>query len=75
MQIFAIRATYACVMVAIKPIAMNEEITVKYQQSGYYGRDCRCRSCTGVDTSDLSALKPNAHEERNKDFADTEQQL
>ena len=62
-QIFPIRATYACVMVAIKPIATNEEITIKYQRSGYYGGVCLCRSCTGTDTSDLSVLKPNVQEQ------------
>ena len=40
-------------------IQVNEEITVKYLQSGYYGEECLCSSCTGVDTSDLSVLKPN----------------
>jgi hypothetical protein len=74
MQISPVHGTYAYVMVAIKPIAINEEITVKYRQSGYYGQDCLCHSCTGVDTSDLSALKPNAREEHDKDLRDTEQQ-
>jgi hypothetical protein len=64
MQIFAIRGTYACVMVSIGPIAMNEEITVKYEWSGYYGGDCLCHSCTGVDTSDLSVLKPKVEEQQ-----------
>ena len=61
-QILPITATHACVLVVIKAtgIQVDEEITVKYTQSGYYGEDCLCSSCTGVDTSDLSVLKPNA---------------
>jgi hypothetical protein len=58
-QIFPIPDTYACVMATIQPIAANEEITIKYQQSGYYGQHCLCSSCTGKDTSNLSILKPN----------------
>jgi hypothetical protein len=38
-------------------IAVGEEITVKYLQSGYYGPKCECSSCSGVDTSDMSVLK------------------
>jgi len=58
-QIFPIPDTYACVMATIQPIAANKEITIKYQQSGYYGQHCLCSSCTGKDTSNLSILKPN----------------
>ena len=56
MQIVPIPDTYACVMATIQPIAAGKEITIKYQQSGYYGQECLCSSCTGKETSDL---KPN----------------
>jgi len=62
-QIFPILGTYACVMQATRDIAVSEEITVRYLQSGYYGDECLCSSCTHVDTSDLSVLKPNAQEQ------------
>jgi hypothetical protein len=51
--------TYASVMATVQPISMGEEITIKYQKSGYYSQDCLCSTCTGKDTSDLSVLKPN----------------
>ena len=43
-QIFPIPDTHACVMATIQPIAANEEITIKYQQSGYYDQRCLCSS-------------------------------
>ena len=60
-QIFPIPDTHACVIQVTKKsgIRVDEEITVKYLQSGYYGEECLCASCTGVDTGDLSVLKPN----------------
>ena len=58
-QIFPIQGTYAYVIATIQPIEIGEEITAKYQESGYYGACCLCRSCTGRDTSDLSVLKPS----------------
>ena len=42
---------------AVRNIAAKEEITVKYEESGYYGNRCRCETCTKVDTRDLSVLK------------------
>ena len=51
-------------MATIQPIAANEEITIKYRQSGYYSQHCLCFSCTGKDTTNLSVLKPNHNMEK-----------
>jgi hypothetical protein len=59
-----LREIYACVMVSIGPITINEKIIVKYEWSGYYGEDCLCHSCIGIDTSDLSVLKPKMEEQQ-----------
>ena len=66
-QILPVAASHACVIVVIKAtgIQVDEEITVKYTQSGYYGEECLCSSCTGVDTSDLSVLKPKMQQPPN----------
>ena len=66
-KISALPSTHACVIMVTKEkgIAAGEEITVKYLQSGYYGEECLCSSCTGVDTNDLSVLKPNVQEQPN----------
>lgn len=49
-------------VVAVRNIATEEEITVKYG-NGYYGNRCRCKTCTKVDPRDLSVLKPKFKEE------------
>ena len=64
-QIFPIPDTHACVIQVTKKggIKVDEEITVKYLESGYYGEECQCTSCTRIDTRDLSVLKPNRQEQ------------
>ena len=57
MQIHAIPKTYAFVMIATRKICAGEEIMVKYQEGGYYGKECLCRTCTGNNTRDMSVLK------------------
>lgn len=44
-------------MVAIKDIAAQEEITVRYGSEGYYEKECRCEVCEKKDPRDLSGLK------------------
>lgn len=41
----------------LRNIAAGEEIMVRYQESGYYGSNCQCKTCTTVDPKDLSVLK------------------
>lgn len=60
MQIHAIPKTYAFVMIATRKIRAGEEITVKYQEGWYYGKECLCRMCTGNNTRDMSVLKQKA---------------
>jgi len=73
-KISTLPTTHACVIMVTKEtgIAVGEEITVKYLQSGYYGEECLCSSCTGVDTSDLSVLKPTVQEQPNSIAPDAE---
>ncbi|KAH9978370.1 hypothetical protein BJV77DRAFT_956461 [Russula vinacea] len=57
-QISAIANTHAFVMLAIKNIPRGQEITVRYDRSGYYAEECLCKTCTGKDPRDVSVLKP-----------------
>jgi hypothetical protein len=57
-QIYPISKTYGFVVSAIKDIMADEEITIMYERTGYYGGECRCKSCTKKDPRDLSVLKP-----------------
>jgi len=57
-KISAIANTHAFVMLAIKNIPRGQEITVRYDRSGYYAEECLCKTCTGKDPRDVSVLKP-----------------
>lgn len=40
-------------MVTLRKILKGEDITVKYDRDGYYGKDCKCSTCQGVSTRNL----------------------
>ncbi|KAI0054440.1 hypothetical protein BV25DRAFT_1775210, partial [Artomyces pyxidatus] len=48
-QIYAIPRSCACVVISIREIDAGEEITVKYNATGYYAQRCGCKTCTGKD--------------------------
>jgi hypothetical protein len=64
MQIHPIPKTHVFVIMTIKNIPKDEEITVKYEKNGYYHEDCLCETCTGTNTRDLSVLKRNTDEQK-----------
>ena len=57
-KISAIANIHAFVILAIKNIPRGQEITVRYNRSGYYAEECLCKTCTGKDPKDVSILKP-----------------
>jgi hypothetical protein len=65
-QIYAIPDTHACVAISLETIAGDTEITVRYQQDGYYTKGCHCKTCTGMDPRDLNRLRQNVQAEKAK---------
>ena len=65
-QIYAIPGTHAMVVISLETIAAGADITVRYQQGGYYLKGCRCKTCTGMDPRDLGRLRQNMQAEKAK---------
>jgi hypothetical protein len=65
-QIYAVPDTHAYVAISLETIAAGADITVRYQQDGYYLKGCRCKTCTGMDPRDLSRLRQNVQAEKAK---------
>ena len=54
-------ATHAYIIVPLRDISPDEEITISYTKNGYYhgGEDCQCATCTGVPPRTFSRFRPD----------------
>ena len=57
----ALSGTHAYIIVPLRDISPDEEITISYTKNGYYhgGEDCQCATCTGVPPRTFSRFRPD----------------